>query len=158
MKKSLLALVAFVAAAFAGIAAAVVNAARPLHDALTGYMAKAGLLLCAITQTETKADGANHSTPYICRHLDDAASPAAVTLYPGFRPRYVRVMNHTDRIQYEWFDGMAEGDYLKTVAAGTRTAETDDVIVVEKDAGSRASITLAASIVLQNKQYIVYAH
>lgn len=48
---------------------------------------------------------------------------------------------------------MAEGDYIKTVAAGTRTLETDDVMIIEDDAGARPSIALAASILLQNKQY-----
>ncbi|WP_423459970.1 hypothetical protein [Ottowia sp. VDI28] len=41
----------------------------------------------------------------------------------GFTPRYVRIVNVTDRIEAEWFDGMDANSCLKTVAAGTRTLE-----------------------------------
>ena len=108
-----------------------------------------------ITQTEKRGSGPNRL--YTARHFDDAATPALVTLYPGFKPRKVKVINLTDRIQYEWFEGMTQGDYLKTVAAGTRTLETDDVVVVEVDDGDRTSITLAASIVVKNKKYSIIA-
>lgn len=104
-----------------------------------------------IIASESKAQGQPRA--FNRRFLDDAATPAAATLYPGFRPTYVQLVNLTDRITYEWYEGMAEGDYIKTVAAGTRTLETDDVMVIEDDAGSRPSIALAASILLQNKQY-----
>jgi hypothetical protein len=104
-----------------------------------------------ITATETFAQGQPRA--FNRRFLDDAGAPAAATYYPGFRPSYVCLVNLTDRITYEWYEGMAEGDYVKTVAAGTRTLETDDVMVIEDDAGSRAAIALAASILLQNKQY-----
>lgn len=109
----------------------------------------------AITQTEKRGSGPNRL--YTARHFDDAATPALVTLYPGFKPRKLKVINLTDRISYEWFEGMAQGDYLKTVAAGTRTLETDDVVIAEVDEGERPSITLAASIVLQNKQFSIVA-
>lgn len=104
-----------------------------------------------ITATESVSQG--QPRIFNRRFLDDAGSPAAATYYLGFRPTYVQLINLTDRITYEWYEGMAEGDYIKTVAAGTRTLETDDVLVIEDDSGSRASIAVAASILLQNKQY-----
>lgn len=115
------------------------------------HMQRQGLMLMAITASESFNQGQPRS--FDRRFLDDAAAPAAATFYPGFRPKYVLLINLTDRISYEWYWGMAEGDYIKTVAAGTRTLETDDVMVVEDDEGARPSIALAASILLQNKQY-----
>jgi hypothetical protein len=90
-------------------------------------------------------------------HSDDAAVPALVTLTPGFKPRYVCIDNVTDRIKYEWYHGMASTDYVKTVAAGTRTIATDSKLSVVATEGLQPSITLAASEVLQNKQYRGYA-
>ena len=110
----------------------------------------------AITLTEPVADGSNHG-PYIARFLDDAAVPAAMVLYPGFRPKRVIVHNLTDRISWEWNQGMAVGTSLKTVAAGTRTLDTTPELSVVTAAGSRPSITLAASVTLQNKQYQIWA-
>ena len=57
-------------------------------------------------------------------HTDDAAAPAAIAVTCGFQPRYVRVVNLTTRVEYEFFAGMTATHALKTVAAGTRTAET----------------------------------
>lgn len=45
---------------------------------------------------------------------------ADFTITCGFEPKYVKVTNVTDRISGEWF---SDGSQLKTVAAGTRTAE-----------------------------------
>lgn len=45
----------------------------------------------------------------------------AVTL--GFKARYVRWENATDRIMCEWFEGMAADSCIKTAANGTRTLE-----------------------------------
>lgn len=58
-----------------------------------------------------------------------------LTITPGFVPNYVKVMNVTEKIMHEWHKGMNQGDYLKTVAAGTRTLETDDVLVVNETTG-----------------------
>lgn len=155
MKKSLIAMAALCAAAMASIGAAVVNVLRPLGKAIEGHMLSNGLILQAITSGTKMAQGQQQRLVY--HHLDDAATPALITLYPGFKPVHVVVENLTDRIRYEWKLGMNEGDYLKTVAAGTRTLETDDVLIVEDDEGARPSITVAASIVLQNKLYSVLA-
>ena len=73
------------------------------------------------------------------RSVDDAATPAAISLTVGFTPRVVRVTNATTRVMNEWFDGMAADSAIKTVAAGTRTLETSGGITV-----SGGSITLPA--------------
>lgn len=55
--------------------------------------------------------------------LDDAVAPVAASINLGFKPKYIRVVNVTERIEYEWFAGMASGSSLRTVAAGTRTLQ-----------------------------------
>lgn len=48
----------------------------------------------------------------------------SIRVTTGFKPRYVRWENATDRISIEWFEGMADNTCIKTAAAGTRTLET----------------------------------
>jgi hypothetical protein len=50
----------------------------------------------------------------------------------GFKPRYVKLINLTDRIVNEISDTMAATQTLKTVAAGTMTLDTDtDLLLVD---------------------------
>ena len=42
----------------------------------------------------------------------------------GFKPRKVRIVNLTSRIEGEYFEGMSSAQHLRTVAAGTRTLDT----------------------------------
>lgn len=42
----------------------------------------------------------------------------------GFKPRRVRVINLTSRIEGEYWEGMSSAQHLRTVAAGTRTLDT----------------------------------
>jgi hypothetical protein len=141
--------------AIAALAAGTIALVRPMHERITRYMHGAGLMATAITYTETQSN--NGTRRFQARHLDDAASPAAGVFYPGFKPRYVRITNRTDRIQWEWWEGDTSGHALKTVAAGTRTADTASELVVVTAAGLRPSITLAAGVTLQNKQYHIEA-
>jgi hypothetical protein len=85
--------------------------------------------------------------------LDSAATPAALAPSIGFKPRYVQVVNLTDRITFEWYEGMAADSMIQTVAAGTRTLVTSAAITV-----SDAGFTLAAALVLQNKQLAWRVH
>lgn len=110
-----------------------------------------------MTITSTTYPANAHPRLFQYRHFDDAASPAAILVNPGFRPRYVCAENLTDRIKYEWYEGMATTDCIKTVAAGTRTLDTGSLLPVVVTAGSQPSITLKASEVLQNKQYEIQA-
>lgn len=79
--------------------------------------------------------------------LDSAGTPAAATITLGFTPMYVCWLNATDRIQYEWYYGMANGTTLKTVAAGTRTLDTTDVAI----SVTNGVVTIGAAAILQNK-------
>jgi hypothetical protein len=83
--------------------------------------------------------------------FDDAGAPDAASINLGFRPRYIRVVNHTDRIEYEWFQGMASATSLKTIANGTRSAEAAEGPTLAKD-GKTIGFP-----VLQNTQYRWYA-
>jgi len=47
----------------------------------------------------------------------------------GFTPRYVKVVNETDRTQIEWYEGMADSEGIVTVADGTRTLVTSEGII-----------------------------
>lgn len=100
-----------------------------------------------ITSTVTNAV----ETPRLAtiNHFDDAAVPAAASYKLGFKPRYVRVDNVTDRIMLEWYEGMTSAHAVKTVAAGTRTLETFGGVTVTGD-----TIGFA---VAQNKQFRVQA-
>lgn len=97
-------------------------------------------------------------------HLDSAGSPAAATINIAFRPRYIRVVNETQRIEAEWFDGMAATNTLKTVANGTRTLDANSLIApvlatsVQSNADNPAeasqyySFTIDAALIAQNDQ------
>jgi hypothetical protein len=86
-------------------------------------------------------------------YLDSAASPVALNAAVGFKPRHVVFENLTDRIKYEWYEGMAQNSMLQTVAAGTRTLVVSAAITTS-DAGA----VLDASLTLQNKQYAYRMH
>ena len=77
----------------------------------------------------------------------DATNGAVVaagvlTITPGFRPKYVKVINVTDRLTQEWFEGMNSGDFIETAANGVRTLETDDKLVVGSDDTGSAPVTI----------------
>lgn len=59
----------------------------------------------------------------------------------GFTPKYVRVVNVTDRIQVEWFEGMADDTCLKRVAAGDMTLETTNKGITITDNTGNPSTT-----------------
>ena len=64
----------------------------------------------------------------------------------GFKPRYVRWENATDRVMIEWFEGMADNTCIKTAAAGTRTLEAANGGITVDAQGFRVlqNATLAA--------------
>jgi len=49
---------------------------------------------------------------------------AEVIITVGFKPKYVKFTNTTDRIGWEKTDTMAATESIKIAAAGTRTLET----------------------------------
>lgn len=66
-----------------------------------------------------------------------------ITLTLGFVPTYFKIINATDRITQEWFQGMNSGDYLETAANGDKTLETDDKVVVATRTGTGGSTSQA---------------
>jgi hypothetical protein len=69
----------------------------------------------------------------------------------GFKPKYVRWINMTDRVEIEWFEGMAANTCLKTIAAGTRTLETANGGVTVDDRGFRVLQNATLAAVLASK-------
>jgi len=51
----------------------------------------------------------------------DTDTAAAFNIYCGFQPRYVRVVNLTDRVSMEWFQGMTSATGVRKEAGGTFT-------------------------------------
>lgn len=93
------------------------------------------------------------------RLTTDAAAAAAFTLPLGFLPRKVRIVNLTDRIQQEWFEGMAALSSLDTAAVGTVTLNTTTGITVNPTAndGSGNSVTFSSATMVASKVYAVEA-
>lgn len=61
----------------------------------------------------------------------DAGGAGADTIFsPGFAPRYVQLVDRTNRITLEWYEGMAANSAIRTVAAGTRTLDVASGITV----------------------------
>ena len=61
------------------------------------------------------------------------STPAQFTTVVGFKPRYIKVSNVSERVELEWFVGMNDNEALKTVAAGTRTKLTALAIIPTED-------------------------
>ena len=64
----------------------------------------------------------------------------------GFKPRYIKWVNVTDRTTIEWREGFGANECLKTIAAGTQTMDTTASAVVVDSVGFRIlqNATLAA--------------
>ena len=99
-----------------------------------------------VTQSKTPADVNNIA---VGRYFDDG-TVAAYKFTTGFMPRYVCIVNVTDRIQEEWFEGMAAASGLLQVAAGTKTLITTDGITVAVDG---FTFGLDTTIHITSKQY-----
>ena len=83
----------------------------------------------------------------------DAVAAADTTFNFGFKPRLVQLINLTDRITEEWFEGMAATNVLHTVAAGTRTIDANSLIVVNSD----GTVTVKASAMVASKSFVIIA-
>lgn len=92
----------------------------------------------------------------------DAVAAANTTFNFGFVPDVVRFINLTDRIQDEWFAGMAADSALHTVAAGTVTLAASGGITVAS-AGNAAGtvqegdITILAALMVASKSFVIVA-
>lgn len=104
------------------------------------------------SQTQTQSMGiVNHC---VGRCATDATAAAAATFTPGFKPRVIRFHNLTDLTSYEWHEGMADGEALKTVAAGTRTLDADEGPTLGTEAaGTANSFTMPAAAMVASKTF-----
>lgn len=84
--------------------------------------------------------------------LEDATA-VALKIVIGFRPKYVLVMNETSRDGYEWFEGMADAEALKFVAAGTRTIITT-LGITPADDGFTIGLDLDVNVVNEQISWI----
>jgi hypothetical protein len=92
-----------------------------------------------MTITATQSNAQESTRVAQGSHLDDAGSPDAISVTVGFTPRYVQVVNQTTRVTFEWYEGMTAAHAVKTIANGTRSAETSGGITV-----SGGTITMPA--------------
>jgi hypothetical protein len=70
----------------------------------------------------------------------------------GFKPRYLRLINLTDRTTYEITADMDAGDALKTVAAGTMTEDASNIQLSGSD-GTFRGFTIPAAIAITAKEF-----
>ena len=103
----------------------------------------------AITETINKP--LNVLRMAVISHID-TGTVAARKFVVGFRPRYVKVVNETDRIQEEWFEGMADAEGLLQIADGTKTLITSDGITPAADG---FTFGLDTDIYIASKQYSI---
>lgn len=80
----------------------------------------------------------------------DTGTVAARAFTVGFTPRYIKVVNETDRIQEEWFEGMADAEGLLQIANGTKTLITSNGITPSE---TGFTFGLDTTIHITNKQY-----
>lgn len=64
----------------------------------------------------------------------DTFTAGDLTLTLGFKVKYFCIINVTDGIVLEWYEGMNYGDYLQTLRTGPTsvTLETDDAMLVNQ--------------------------
>lgn len=108
----------------------------------TGYLS--GTYTAATDVSETTASASTNASAAAQARL----AAGVLTITVGFRPKHVKITNVTDRVVHEWYQGMNQGDYLKQIANGTKTLETDDKLVVAVTAvtpSATAAVTVLAT-------------
>ncbi len=103
----------------------------------------------AITETINKP--LNVLRMAVITHID-TGTVAAREFLVGFRPRYVHVFNETDRIEEEWFEGMADAEGLIRVADGTGTLVTTLGIT---PSATGFTLGLNTTVYITSKQYSI---
>jgi hypothetical protein len=71
----------------------------------------------------TRSNTGGVANKVILNITTDGGAAADTSFNIGFVPRYVLWANRTNFAQLEFFEGMAVGTSLRTVAAGTRTLD-----------------------------------
>jgi len=82
----------------------------------------------AITQSQSKNSAS--VIQMVVGNYITSATAAAITITIGFQAKYVKVVNETSGDMMEWFEGMADAEAIKRVAAGTGTLLTSNGITV----------------------------
>lgn len=95
-------------------------------DMATGSVSRTGMGVARGSQGKATGDG----------------TALSVTL--GFRPKYVMIYNATDATKWEYLDGLAATQSIKTVTAGTMTTDTTSAITIT-DTGFATTAALNAS-------------
>ena len=103
------------------------------------------------TSNVTNTQGVNNAC--IQAFTTDAVAAADTTFNFGFKPRYVKFVNLTDRITEEFWEGMTATNVLHTVAAGARTIDTNSLIVVNAD----GTVTAKAAAMVASKSFVILA-
>lgn len=104
--------------------------------------------------TNTQTQAASVVNMAVGTVVTNADAAAAATFNPGFVPRRIEFHNLTDRISQEWFEGMADGASLQTVAAGTRTLEAATGPTLGTAAeGTATSFTMPAGTMVASKTF-----
>lgn len=107
----------------------------------------------SLSGTYTAASVVSETAPGALSNADAVAqakiASGVMTLTLGWVPRYFCIENLTDRLKQEWYQGMAANNFLETVAAGTRTLETDGQIAVNPTTGV-VTVTFAGGAVTDN--------
>lgn len=77
----------------------------------------------------------------------------------GFKPKYVKVINVTDRIAVEHYEGMTADTCVKTAANGAVTLETTNKGVTLQTNGFKVSQNATLAVIAASKtlQYIAFA-
>lgn len=76
-----------------------------------------------------------------------------MTVKAGFRPRYVKLINLTDRTIYEVTREMAATHTLKTVAGGTVTDDTGSAIVLQGNTQGNRGFFVPAAVNITGKTF-----
>ena len=95
------------------------------------------------TNTQTNSGGVSNRA--LGQIVSDSGAAAITVLTLGFKPRYFKFVNATDRIIDEWFEGMASASSIHTVAAGTVTLDVTNGIAVSNNTVTLTATTMVAS-------------
>lgn len=96
-----------------------------------------------VQRTQGSISGTYTAATDVSTTTNASIAAGVMTLTLGFVPTYFKITNVTDRIMQEWYKGMNSGDYLETIADGTRSLETDDKVVVATRTGAGGSASQA---------------
>lgn len=92
-----------------------------------------------LSGTYTAASVASETTKSATSNSDAVAqaviASGVMTITLGWVPKHFKIVNVTDRLTQEWFQGMNLGDFLETAANGTVTLETDNKVEVSVTTG-----------------------